>query len=70
MARDGELMQTQYFRHHGDTICHPNSSYVTTKLYEMSACGCNNNTIFQNEIFSRFLPLTYVAWQAAAQEPW
>ena len=54
-------MVMQYFCHH--TICHPNSSYVTTKLYETLACGCNNNTIFQNELFSRFLPSTYVAWQ-------
>ena len=63
MARDDELIQTQYFCHHGDTICHPNSSYVTTKLYETSACECNNNTIFQEELFLRFLPSTYVAWQ-------
>ena len=63
MARDGQLIQTQYFCHHADTICHPNSSYVTTKLYETSACGCNNNTIFENDLFSRFLPSTYVAWQ-------
>ncbi len=63
MARDGELIQTQSFCHHSDTICHPNSSYVTTKLYETSASGCNNNTIFQNDLFSRFLPSTYVAWQ-------
>ena len=45
------------------TIFHPTSSYVTTKLYETSACGCNNNTIFQKELFSRFPPSTYVAWQ-------
>ena len=63
MARDGELIQTQYFCHHADIICHPNSTYVTTKLYETSACECSNNTIFQNELFSRFLPSTYVAWQ-------
>ena len=63
LACNGELIKTQYFCHHADTICHPNSSYVTTKLYETSACGCNNNTIFQNELFLRFLPSTYVAWQ-------
>ena len=62
MARDGELIQTQYFCHHADTICHPNSSYVT-KIYEMSARECNNNMIFQNELFQNFLPSTYVAWQ-------
>ena len=63
MARDGELIQTRYYFHHGDTICHRNSSYATTKLYETLECGCNNNTIFQNELFSRLLPSTYVAWQ-------
>ena len=63
MARDGELIQTQYFCHHADTICHPNSSYVTTKLYETSECGRNNNTIFQSELLSRFLSSTYVVSQ-------
>ena len=63
MGRDGELIQTQYFCNHADAICHRNSSYVTTKLYETLACECNNNMIFQNELFSRFLPTTYVAWQ-------
>ncbi len=52
------LMQMHHFCHHGDIICHPNSSYVTNKLYGTSACGCNNKTIFQNELFSRFLPST------------
>ena len=38
------LIQMQHnLCHHGDAICHPNSSYLTTKLYETSACGCNNN---------------------------
>ena len=60
MARDGELIQTQYFCHHAETICHPNSSYVTQKLYETLECGCSNNTIFQNGLFSRFLPSTYL----------
>ncbi len=32
MSRYGELTQTQYFCHHADTIFHPNSRYVTTKL--------------------------------------
>ena len=34
------------FCHHGDTICHPTSGYVTTKLHGTSTCGCNNNAIF------------------------
>ena len=58
-AKDGELIKMQHFCLHGDTICYPNSSYVTTKRYEMSACGCNNNTDIQQGLFSRFLPLTY-----------
>ena len=33
------------FFHHGDIICHPKSSYVTTKLNGMSTCGCHNNAI-------------------------
>ena len=32
MARDSEVLQWQQFCHHGDTICHPKSGYVTTKL--------------------------------------
>ena len=36
---------SQDFFHHGDTICHPKSSYITTKLNGMSTCGCNNNAI-------------------------
>ena len=46
MARDGEVIQRQYFCHHGDTVCHPKSGYVTTKLHGTSTCGCNNNVMF------------------------
>ena len=35
-ARDGELIKMQHFCHHVDTIRHPISSYVTTKLYGTS----------------------------------
>ena len=45
-ARYGELVEMQHSCHHVDTIRHPNSSYVTTKLYGTTTCGCNNNTIF------------------------
>ena len=41
-GKGGWTYTKQYFCHHADAICHPNSSYVTTKLYETSACGCNN----------------------------
>ena len=44
---------------HGDTICHPKSGYVTTKLHGTSACGCNNNAMFSAGLFSRFLPPSY-----------
>ena len=31
--RDGKLVQMPHSCYHVETICHPNSSYVTTKLY-------------------------------------
>ena len=34
--------QTQHCCHHGYTICHPNTSYITIKLPGTSAHGCNN----------------------------
>ena len=37
MARDGDVKQRQHFYHHGDTICHPKSGYVTTKLHGTSS---------------------------------
>ena len=41
----------------------------STAVYEMSACGCNNNTAIQQELFSRYLPWTYAGHvgQAACQ---
>ena len=42
------------FFHHGDTICHPKSSYVTTKLNGMSTCGCNNNAISSEKAMFTF----------------
>ena len=50
-ARNGEFIQRQHFCHHGGTICHPKSSYVTTKL---STCGCNNNVIFSDRAIFTF----------------
>ena len=38
MAKDGEVKQSQHIYHHGDTICHPTSGYVTTKLHGTSTC--------------------------------
>ena len=67
MARDGELIQAQYFCHHWDTISHPKSSYVTTKLYETSACGCRGLIRFFRK---RYFHVSYrwrmpgtLAWQ-------
>ena len=36
----------QHSCHHVDITRHPNSSYVTTKLYGTPTYRCNNNTIF------------------------
>ena len=54
MARDGEVIQMQHFCHHGDTICHPKSGYVTTKLHGTSTCGCNNNAMFSGRAIFTF----------------
>ena len=73
MARDGEVKQMQHFYHRGDTICHPKSGYVTTKLHGTSTCRCNNNAIFSDRaiVFSSFLPSTYAGHvNLAAAKHW
>ena len=60
MARDGEVIQSQHFCHHGDTICYPKSGYVTTKLQERLHVDATIMRCFQAELFSRFLPSSYV----------
>ena len=63
MTRDGEVKQRQHFYHHVDTICHPKSGYVTTKLH--------GTATFQTELFSSFLPSTYVGHvNLAAKKHW
>ena len=65
--RDGKPVQMPHSCYHVETIRHPNSSYVTTKLYETSTCGCNNNTIFSKRLFvsyRRCMPRT-LAWRRA-----
>ena len=52
---------SQDFCHHGDTICHPKSSYVTSKLNGMSTCGCNNNAICSDKAIVTF-PTVDVNW--------
>ena len=52
---DGEVIQIQHSCQHGDTICHPKSVYVTTKLHGTSTCGCNNNAIFSDIAIFTFL---------------
>ena len=54
MAGDGlKVKQRQNLCHHGDTICHPKSGYVTTKLHGTSrpTCRCNNKAIFSDSYF-------------------
>ena len=73
MARDGEVKQRQHFYHHGDTICHPKSGYVTTKLHETSICPCKNNAIFSDSYFqvSCHLHNMYAGHvNLAAVKPW
>ena len=53
--RDGKLVQMPHSCHHVETIRHPNSSYVTTKLYGTSTRGCNNNMIFSKRAILTFL---------------
>ncbi len=67
--RDGKLVQMPHFCYHVETIRHPNSSYVTTKVYGTSTCGCNNNTIFKkksyfNVSYRRCMSRT-LAWRRA-----
>ena len=55
--------------HHVDTILHPNSSYVTTKLYGTSTCGWNNNTIFSEWAILTFPTVRRVPGTLAWQRP-
>ena len=54
-----KLYNDSIFCHHGDTICHPKSGYVTTKLHGTSTCDAAIMRCFQAELFSRFLPPSY-----------
>ena len=62
--RDGEVKQRQHFCHHGDTICHPKSGYVTTKLHGTSTCRCNNNVIFFRQSYFQVLFCLVVQWDS------
>ena len=53
--------QGSIFCHHGYTICHPKSGYVTTKLHGTSKCGCNNNAMFSGRVIFTF-PTAVVCW--------
>ena len=68
-ARDGELIRMQHSCHHVDIIRHPNSSYVTTKLYGTSKCVCNNYTIFSERTIFTF-PTVDIYVGLAATKPW
>ena len=64
MMKDGKLVQMPHSCHHVETIRHPNSSYVTTKLYGTSTCGCNNNTIFSKRAILTFLTVESLMYAA------
>ena len=54
VRKDSEVLQRQNFFYNGDTICHPKSGYVTTKLHGTSTCGCNNNAFFSGRAIFMF----------------
>ena len=56
-----KLYKGSIFCHHGDTICHPKSGYVTTKPHGTSTCGCNNNAMFSGRAIFTF-PTAIVCW--------
>ena len=58
MARDGEVIQMQHFCHHGDTLCHPKSGFVTNSTERLHG-DATIMRCFQAELFSRFLPSSY-----------
>ena len=45
-------LQMQHFYHYGDTICHPRSVYVTTKLHGTSTADGTVMRYFQTRIFT------------------
>ena len=61
MATDGEVILREHFCYHGDTICHPKSGYVTTKLHGRSTYGCKNNAMFSGRDIFTF-PTVIVFW--------
>ena len=66
----GEVKQRQHFYHHGDTICHPKSGYVTNKLHGTYVDATIIRS-FQTELFSSFLSSTYAGHvNLAAAKHW
>ena len=57
MAGVGEVIHMQHLCHHGDTLCHPKSGYVTTKLHGTSTCGSKNNAMFSGR--ELYCPVSY-----------
>ena len=49
--RDGKRVQMPHSCYHVETILHPNSSYITTKLY--GTCGCNTHFSFNTWPYRR-----------------
>ena len=61
MARDGAIIQRQHCCHYGDTICHPRSGYVTTKLHGTSTADATIMRYYQRGLFSCLLSSPYAA---------
>ena len=66
-AKDGDTKLKQHFCHHGDTICHPITSLVTTKLNRMSAMQQRCRQADES-YFLVFLPSAYAENVGLASE--
>ena len=58
-TKESERIQMNQFCHHEDTICHPNSSYVTTKLYLNAYADETNNSAVMKKLISCSPPSTH-----------
>ena len=56
---DSEVIQMHHFCHHGDTSCHPVSSYVQPNCTERLHVDATIMRYFQTEQFSSFHLSTY-----------
>ena len=75
MTKDGKVKQRQHFYNHGDIICYPEAGYrlcnnqTARKVYMYVDATIMQSS--QTELFSSFLPSTYVGHgNLAAAKHW